>query len=408
MFPLQIMTGNYNHKNENLIAFLEEGIIMNILLRLPTAVCIARFRCVCRSWRILLSDPQFIYKIIFFQNLSDLKTLRILFTGAEEAFVDSHVIYYSLHSYDTLRPISAGPNNIIVREMPSFPYKPRHSSTMFSPMIIGCCDGIFCINEWVDNNMTDIILWNPETSEIKCLPVCLSLCPFPNGLEIAEEIIGFGFDPQTTDYKVVRSVRYTASRTIRGREYLMHLRTLFMKYIPQRDAPRNERCYWFLRNKPNCRIVSFDMSKEVFEVEKPESSLPYPVSRDSWFATESCYMLKESFVATLAYKGRYDVPMEVWALLKYGSVESWTKLFTFQPPFEINYYLEVWKEGTHICSPQVNRMVSEDDYVIDYDGVYIFNPATQEIGDRLDMQGRTWPCEAHTYTPTLVTLSDRE
>ncbi|CAL1405349.1 unnamed protein product [Linum trigynum] len=323
--------------------------------------------------------------------------------------------------------------------MPSFPYKPRHSSTMFSPRIIGCCDGIFCINEWVDNNMTDIILWNPETCEIKCLPVCLSLCPFPNGLEIAEEIIGFGFDPQTTDYKVVRSVRFVpyietyndcgGIRTERSYKVndppftyteVYSLKNdswkrvpdasediMFMKYIPQRDASRNERCYWFLRNKPNCRIVSFDMSKEVFEVTKPEPSLPYPVSRDSWFTTESCYMLKESFVATLAYKGRYDVPMEVWALLKYGIVESWTKLFTFQPPFKISFYLEVWKEGTHICSPQVNRMVSEDDYVIDYDGVYIFNPTTQEIGDRLDMQGRTWPCEAHTYTPTLVTLSDR-
>ncbi|CAI0390942.1 unnamed protein product [Linum tenue] len=52
--------------------------MMSILLRLPTVVCIARFRCVCRAWRILLSDLQFIRKFIPPpppQNPSELKAL---------------------------------------------------------------------------------------------------------------------------------------------------------------------------------------------------------------------------------------------------------------------------------------------------------------------------------------------
>jgi len=41
-----------------LLLFLSKEIIVNILLRLPVR-SLLQFKCVCKSWKILISDPQF-------------------------------------------------------------------------------------------------------------------------------------------------------------------------------------------------------------------------------------------------------------------------------------------------------------------------------------------------------------
>ncbi|CAN1178925.1 hypothetical protein LINPERHAP2_LOCUS33899 [Linum perenne] len=74
------MAGDENNDN-NSATYFDEDILINILQWLPIASCIARFRCVCRSWRTLLSDPIFIRKIIFSQTSDDKKKLKPGRTG---------------------------------------------------------------------------------------------------------------------------------------------------------------------------------------------------------------------------------------------------------------------------------------------------------------------------------------
>ncbi|CAN1237175.1 F-box/kelch-repeat protein At3g23880 [Linum grandiflorum] len=168
--------------------------MINILLRLPIASCIARFRCVCRSWRNLLSDPNFIRRILFFQSSDDQKNLKILITKDR----------YSIYSYETLRLIECHHDDLPTPD----------GYGWFD--LIECCDGIFCINDtrrrYKGVLSHSIILWNPVTSETKILP------PSPHHPTRSSRArlytknhggyIGFGFDPETKDYKVVRVLEF--------------------------------------------------------------------------------------------------------------------------------------------------------------------------------------------------------
>ncbi|CAL1393659.1 unnamed protein product [Linum trigynum] len=176
--------------------FLTEDIVIDILLRLPVASCIFQYRCVCKSWRSLLSDPQFIRKILFFRNLADRRSLQIIIAGGDlDANSLNKKFHYSLHSYDTLRPVSA-----VGREFPSIPDKIHNPWSRLT--VIGGCDGLRCISDENGCGASEIIMWNPTTSETKFLP--RSTCPpAPDGMYNYGQSIGIGFDPLTRDYKVV-------------------------------------------------------------------------------------------------------------------------------------------------------------------------------------------------------------
>ncbi|CAN1760166.1 Putative F-box protein At3g16210 [Linum perenne] len=179
--------------------YLTEDIVINILLWLPIASCIARFRCVCRSWRTLLSDPNFVRKILFSQKSDDQKSMQILFSGARDSSDQYYVppLSYSVYSFETLQPIVGDLVSTLIQ------------ANGYS-VVEGCCDGIFCIKETTRNSNGDfvhnILLWNPATSETKIIPAC----PFhPShssdiALSLRVDRIGFGYDPKTSDYKVVR------------------------------------------------------------------------------------------------------------------------------------------------------------------------------------------------------------
>ncbi|CAN0858024.1 F-box protein CPR1 [Linum grandiflorum] len=386
-------------------AYLTEDILINILLRLPVASCIARFRCVCKSWRHLLSDPKFIRKILFFRNSDDEKSLP----GHDRP-----------HSFETLRPIPGynQPSDLV----------PPVSGRVTD--IIGICGGIVCM-AYIDCNARygeapcNIILWNPATSEAKILPPCPVHpvgTPWHRPLVVGNEYTGFGFDPLTKDYKVIRALHFhPVDLTWENRDIEYHFEpsqiyigdgpwTPFfievyslkndswkrlnaehhkigdlLTYCPkpvQQYTSRNEKCYWFrdanpydgYKYYPVFDIISFDMSDEVFElvtVTRPAAvieqqvnggDLPAAVYRDIWSAS-SCYMLKGVFVVTWS-RCRHN---EIWGLLKHGVAESWTKLLSF--PRSIPYLDELqvyWKDEMQIAESVVGR-------------VFLYDPATGKL-----------------------------
>ncbi|CAN0922547.1 F-box protein CPR1 [Linum grandiflorum] len=402
--------------------FLTEDTLINILLRLPTASCIARFRCVCRTWRNLLSDPNLIRKILFFQSSDDQKALKILITGKNTAGS-----LYSIYSYEKLRPIAGH------HDLPT----PDGCDASEDRDVIGCCDGIFCISHMRHISQGgfashNIVLWNPVTSEIKILP------PGPHhpartpndramSIESGAEHIGFGFDPETKDYKVVRVLefdeRYTDDDEECDPSELYHgplplvltevyslkndsWRTLNVSndriYIAngarylhhQWDQSRNEKCYWFLSYHGVCDLVSFDMSTEVFEC-VPVSPPQSPGLRD--FAI-SRFMLKGMVMVTF-YGEHYN---ETWGMLKYGVAESWTKLFASPIDRRAIGHLEVWKDGMYICSCNGfsnSRMPSE---------IFACDLAGETIRDHVESEALYCSLIAHIFTPTRVSLSQVE
>ncbi|CAN0928900.1 F-box protein At3g07870 [Linum grandiflorum] len=375
--------------------YLTEDIVINILLRLPVAACIARFRCVCKSWRNLLSDPNFIRKTLFFRNSDDEKSLQVLIIGSGSS----------------------------------------------PPDILGICDGIVCMAyTFVDASYCvvpcNIILWNPATSEAKILPPCPVHpvgTPWQRPLMVNGEYAGFGFNPQTKDYKVIRLLEFYAvgleddDREYHFEESQIHTgpwNPLFLEvYSLKNDSwktldfdhdkiqnffmyasssvwqytSRKEKCYWYCSFSPSVvnsydvvpvfDIMSFDMSDEVFEL----VTVPRPAAVDSdMWSARSCYMLKGVFVVNWSRGLHY----EIWGLLKHGVAESWTKLPSFTPLRTYIADLEFcWKDGRKIVQCAYGR-------------VFLYDPATGElVRANLQMERSSRINFVHVIAPTHVSLT---
>ncbi|CAN1178936.1 Putative F-box protein At3g16210, partial [Linum perenne] len=406
------MASDENNDNSS-ATYLDEDILINILQWLPIASCIARFRCVCRSWRTLLSDPIFIRKIIFSQTSDDKKKLKVLISDTRLQPQGILPLLCSVYSYETLRPITD--------------QEELHVSLVAEGgccrgRVVGCCDGIFCVagttRDANGNYLHGMILWNPITSEKKIIPPGPSHpCHSSHGaLMICAERIGFGYDPKTKDYKIVRVLEleermtddddmydYDPAEYYHGTFPLVSAEVYSLRndswktlnvptypamggwfYDPstrepiatseQFDTSRNEKCYWFRRvESPGaCAVISFDMSTEVFElitiphptglthhdednIDDPYGDRSSLIHENRWEAS-SYFMLKKGGLlvtfSSLCFRCyASNVPDdEIWVMLKCGVAESWTKLSTWTRSDYCFSYLEVWKDNTYICA----------------------------------------------------------
>ncbi|CAN1769923.1 F-box protein CPR1 [Linum perenne] len=405
--------------------YLTEDLAIKILLSLPDVSCIARFRCVCRSWGNLLSDPNLIRKIIFYKSSNDQKTLQILITGMRGC-TGPPPLGYILYSYETFRPIT----------------EHRHLLTPSSGeeyKLIGCCDGICLLTNAVNPKRDDILLWNPVTSETKILPPGPShparISHGYNVLALVGGCIGLGFDPQTNDYKVIRVMEFelgghhdyeteyephelyhgdfplafTEVYSLRNDSWktlnVSNNRTFGRSYsnncLHLRQQSRNEKCYWFVNiiSDVNTNIlVSFDMATEVFE--SVTFLQPLDLNSERRWILEYCFMSKGIIVATFtSATDKISSSNETWAMLKFGVTKSWTKLFTSVRECDI-IHLEVWKDCMHICSRGDNWSVKWA-----HGEILISNPVTSKvICDRIETKGINYHLSSCIFTPTQVSL----
>uniref|UniRef100_A0A7N2MIM2 F-box associated beta-propeller type 3 domain-containing protein n=1 Tax=Quercus lobata TaxID=97700 RepID=A0A7N2MIM2_QUELO len=65
------------------------------------------------------------------------------------------------------------------------------------PNLVGSCNGILCFSDFVTSKSNDVYLWNPSIRKFKRLPnTCLT--------RLSNVELGFVYDSQNNDYKVVR------------------------------------------------------------------------------------------------------------------------------------------------------------------------------------------------------------
>ncbi|CAN1277414.1 F-box protein CPR1 [Linum perenne] len=384
------------------IDFLPEELVINILLRLPIVWYIARLRCVCRSWRKLLSDLDFIRKIIYFQSSDDQKALRILMIGGVcTPMTPTPLFRCSLNSYDTLLPVK-GYHDLLGPDGGAGSYNVR-----------GCCDGIFCLTRNGYDSYS-IVLWNPVTSETKILP--------PHSApDYSRKDIGLGFDPLTKDYKVilvtaeyepeeidhaptlvytekVYSLRNDSWQTLNvsNDDIFVNDRAIYLHQQQWGGTSRNKKCHWLLNiwYQNICGVLSFDMSTQVFE--SVTFSIP-PCLVDQYapsWQVESCSMLKGMIVVDFFDCNFSESKMETWAMLKCGVPESWTKLFTSPENLYFFHYMDVWKDGMHICSSYIHNRI------------FICDLATGEfIRYGIEIEGTNNLFQVCVFVPTRASLS---
>ncbi|KAF9663475.1 hypothetical protein SADUNF_Sadunf17G0054400 [Salix dunnii] len=156
---------------------LPQEIIVDILTYLPVK-SLVKFKCVCKSWRSLISDPQFA-KMHLKRAYEDENINRQRLLVATDP----------LYSVD-FEAASGGDNDNTLVELP-FPNAVNHGDSFAVGLFLGSCDGIVCILNEVD----DVVLWNPSTRESKKLPG-------PSSSLHKDFSTGLGYDSTTDDYKM--------------------------------------------------------------------------------------------------------------------------------------------------------------------------------------------------------------
>ncbi|XP_047331918.1 F-box/kelch-repeat protein At3g23880-like [Impatiens glandulifera] len=293
--------------------YLPIEIITKILIKLPVKTLV-KFRCVCRSWLALISDPIFVqnhlrastqdkgyahHRLIMSSHLRlEVKSCSLPSVLHEECYPSTHDHYY---------PLKHWPDSVL---------------------IVGSVNGLVCIASEEEGS---VFLWNPSIRKSKRLPDC--------GLGLKERlgrdiVYGFGYDEASSDYKVIR-IKSTEVNIYGLKRDSWRKIGIFPKGFPMDTkctfvsgslhwAPTGENewealfhNYWNSDNP----IVSFDLSKETY------SEISQPCYEKD--ATESYLgVLGDSLLCIL--RDYFYEQAEVWVMNEYGKVESWSKLFSIQ------------------------------------------------------------------------------
>nr|GMD89782.1 F-box/kelch-repeat protein At3g06240-like isoform X1 [Ipomoea batatas] len=153
---------------------LPEPLLMEVLSRLPVK-SLLQLKCVCKNWYALIHNPFFVS--IHYQNHS--KDSHLLVHRHDPHTGDSELSF--LHSSSPIMP------------------NPHQDSDLFSWEIVGPSKGLFLLY----NHQEEAAVWNPGTREFRLI-IRGSGFPYSDSLRLFSQAFGFGADPVSNEYKVVR------------------------------------------------------------------------------------------------------------------------------------------------------------------------------------------------------------
>ncbi|KAK8556439.1 hypothetical protein V6N12_002841 [Hibiscus sabdariffa] len=255
---------------------LLEALVLEILSKLPVK-SLTCFRCVCKPWSSSFQTPLFITKHL--QNNLRNNNLNLLHKGFCGDSRDG------VHSFSQLSTEKG--QNFSVKQNFHLPFSGKGWSFL---EVDGPCNGILCLAD-----RDKAALWNPSTREFKILPQSSVQRP-PLADSTRFRCLGFGYDSQTDDYKVVRFVvNYFEEDSDAGSRFeqndqveLYSLRSDLWKEIsypgvnpdgsPLFNSYVNGVYYWWANGSSGHLILSFDMVSEKF------STLPFPETLDRFYS----------------------------------------------------------------------------------------------------------------------------
>ncbi|KEH32867.1 putative F-box domain-containing protein [Medicago truncatula] len=280
-------------------------LISEILCRLPVKLLL-QFRCVCKSWNSLITDP------IFAGQHLRLSTKLLVHTSTY-SYLSHLPSMYVLKSYPLNSVFTdVTTNHITQHEFPSDRYV----------YFVGSFNGIICLATDYGGFVT-VELWNPSIRKFKELP---SLGKQQNPYQVLM-MYGFGYDAIFNDYKVVVILKHT-DNFVDSHELKVHtLGTNVWKSIQKFPFDYDVRqpsgnfmhgtINWLVssKNKNPPLIVSLDLKNESCK----EISLPAGYGVDAYKYLQ-LGVLRDSLCIVIGH--------DVWVMKEHGNQDSWTKLFT--------------------------------------------------------------------------------
>lgn len=373
--------------------FLPEEVVINILARLPVK-SLLRFRCVSKSWKSLISCPNFVSMHIHHSYLSKTPTPspRILLRHYSR---DKKVEVYSVHrnneTFDVEEDIKI-----------SFPFRGLASSYF---RIVGFCNGLLCLSDDMFGYSNLIMLWNPLVRKKLTLPLPRSRL---ENLGPYMFILGFGYDVKSKDFKVVRVayvqgdhgynlppiVEIFSLKTGNWREMSTdHLPQSFVIEHFWSQAFVHGKVHWVAYKQRAVStnenlIMAFDLGSEVFE----EIPLPNPLINESPVNINS--VVYEEKLAVIHYNGRVGTDKcSIWVMEEYGSRKSWIKMFNLEFEF-LGMVFGFTKGGSLMLTLRGGEMV-------------FYNPKTEETSS-LGTFAAKYSVFADAYTESLALLIEGE
>ncbi|CAH8291835.1 unnamed protein product, partial [Eruca vesicaria subsp. sativa] len=163
--------------------YLSEELAIEILARL-TIKDLARFRCVCKTWRDVINSRGFAER---YRDISPVKFVSFYDNGFYLLDVeDKHPVIETTRKLD-------------------FPLE--HQSMIDESTCVLHCDGTLCVTL---KNHT-LLVWNPSSNRFKIVP--------NPGIYRDSNILGFGYDPVSNDYRIVTFIDQSDSSTAQVFEF---------------------------------------------------------------------------------------------------------------------------------------------------------------------------------------------
>jgi F-box interacting protein len=336
--------------------YLPGEIVLNILTLLPPKTLL-RFRCVCRTWRTLVGNPDFLTQNALNQSIlrfSD-RPSPLLLTEANERSNGYFKKDFYFLSDQTLECQS----QIILKGMHFFRFT-----------LVASCNGLLCFSDYILNI---IYLWNPTTSDT---PKSLLLHPhdprYPANsfrrvsmfLQVSSGVqldtVGFGFDRRSNDFKVltishIRVCDYStwhfnhpahfqpkvyslSTGTWRLLDLCVpfeqtHFRWDFEPFPNFPTTAADGIFFWWEvvdrsrcshNHKDNEKIVAFDFNHELFR------TTPLPDGAHSTSYSSFDFTVLNGCLTIMGFpfeeRRSRSSGLVIWVLFEFGVKESWTKL----------------------------------------------------------------------------------
>ncbi|XP_062152722.1 F-box/kelch-repeat protein At3g06240-like [Alnus glutinosa] len=404
--------------------YLPNEVIIEILSRLPVKSLI-RFRGVSKTWYTLissahfiathlnraLSNPQHPPHLLLHHLNYELNKDSFTLHSSDDPFPHNHFTKHLDYSSPAIHILLLSLDKEIEEKGGFFAYPSDfielhclHQSINHFLYVVGSSNGLLCLADDVFGNKVGLyVLWNPSIQKAISLPE-------PNiGFRSHGRFIhslGFGYDPKTEDYKLVRLVYIEGTTDIRFNTVpplveIYSLRTSAWHSVKAPGPPYviemwslsvflNGAVHWpahTQRHQGAFRnvIVSFDMNDEAFR------EVAMPKSLQGVEHLNVTVAIVDGLLALVPFNewGNEEF-YSVWVMKEYGVAESWTKLFDIDIGEGLERVIGVTKNGEVLLTKAGN--------------LFSYGPSSQQTFD-LHIRGATDSFSLDTYVESLLLLN---
>ncbi|KAF3433265.1 hypothetical protein FNV43_RR24367 [Rhamnella rubrinervis] len=354
---------------------LPEDIIVDILRRLPVK-SVGRFRCVSKTWRSLISDPNFVRTHLsrhIQPHLSLGTACRIILSRYADTLLSLRP-----HEDDDGFAEAVELDFHLVRHLPYY--------------VKGHCDGILClvIN---DGAKGLLVVYNPSIREYRRLPP-------PRNFRSTREVFGIGYDSSIGDYKIVRVPSMYCRVKCPGyipRVEILTLKSNSWRTLPDHDTPPyfvehifqatnvNGGLYWLCedRDASKCVILRFDLVEEKFKVVPPgPDDFNWSIT---WLGS-----LRDSLCVIHSQRMSH---VHIWST---KDDETWTKLITIPtfpgPNFSVSSF-----RYTPLCYTKTGALLMR----VRGEGFVVYEPGENRFR-QLQVRGADHHLQEIVYYESLV------